>query len=99
MKFLKWWRRKKEIRETQLRIDHCRTTISEMESALVMEEIQPKLAKQFRRLEAALKSVDITELDDHDLEKIERATNQLLSEFRGLYLQGKLENLHHGHLH
>ena len=54
----------------QLRIDHCRTTIAEVNSALLMDEVQPEIAEQFRRLEAALEEVDVTQLKNSDLEKI-----------------------------
>ena len=99
MKLFKRWRQKKEIGELQLRIDHCRTTIEEVHSALLKEEIQPEIAEQFRRLEEALEQVDVTQLGNRDIEKIEIATNKLLDEFRSLYLQGKLRNIHEGPVH
>lgn len=83
----------------QLRIDHCRTTIAEVNSALLMDEVQPEIAEQFRRLEAALEEVDVTQLKNSDLEKIEMATNKLLGEFRSLYSQGKLKNIYDGLVH
>jgi len=43
--------------------------------------------------------VDISQLDERELEKIETTTNKLLSEFRTFYLQGKLKNIHTGLLH
>jgi hypothetical protein len=61
-----------------------------------MDEVQPEVADQFRRLEAALELVDVTQLKNRDLEKIEMATNNLLSEFRGLYHQGRLKNIYDG---
>ena len=61
-----------------------------------MDEVQPEVAEQFRRLEAALELVDVTQLKNRDLEKIEMATNNLLGEFRGLYHQGKLKNIYDG---
>ncbi len=64
-----------------------------------MDEVQPEIAQQFRRLEAALDQVDVTQLRNRDLEKIEMATNKLLSEFRSLYRQGKLRNIHDGLVH
>ena len=99
MKLFKRWRQKKEIGELQLRIDHCRTTIEEVHSALLKEEIQPEIAEQFRRLEEALEQVDVNQLGNRDIEKIEIATNRLLDEFRSLYLQGKLRNIHEGPVH
>lgn len=99
MKFFKRWQQRKEIRELQLRIDHCRTTIEEVHSALLREEIQPEIAEQFRRLEAALEEVDINQLGNRDIEKIEMATNKLLDEFRSLYSQGKLRNIYEGPVH
>ena len=99
MKLFKRWRQRKEIGELQLRIDHCRTTIEEVHSALLKEEIQPEIAEQFRRLEEALEQVDVNQLGNRDIEKIEIATNRLLDEFRSLYLQGKLRNIHEGPVH
>lgn len=99
MKFLKRWRKKREVRELQLRIDHCRKTIAEVRKALRTEELRPELAVQFRRLGSALAQVNAAQLDERELEKIETATNKLLSEFRTLYLQGKLRNIHQGLLH
>ena len=99
MKFFKRWQQRKEIRELQLRIDHCRTTIEEVHSALLKEEIQPEIAEQFRRLEAALEEVDVNQLGNRDIEKIEMATNKLLDEFRSLYSQGKLRNIYAGPVH
>ena len=99
MKFFKRWQHRKEIRELQLRIDHCRTTIEEVHSALLKEEIQPEIAEQFRRLEAALEQVDVNQLGNRDIEKIEMATNKLLDEFRSLYSQGKLRNIYEGPMH
>jgi chromosome segregation ATPase len=99
VKFFKRWQQRKEIRELQLRIDHCRTTIEEVHSALLKEEIQPEIAEQFRRLEAALEQVDVNELGNRDIEKIETATNKLLDEFRSLYSQGKLGNIYQGPMH
>lgn len=95
----KRWMQRKELRELQLRIDHCRSTIEEVHKALLMDEVQPEIAQQFRRLEAALDQVDVTQLRNRDLEKIEIATNKLLSEFRSLYQQGKLRNIHDGPVH
>jgi hypothetical protein len=99
MRFLRRWQKKREVRELQLRIDHCRRTIADIEKALRTEEFRPDLAVPFRRLGAALARVDISQLDERELEKIETATNKLLSEFRTLYLQGKLKNIHTGLLH
>jgi chromosome segregation ATPase len=99
VKFFKRWQQRKEIRELQLRIDHCRTTIEEVHSALLKEEIQPEIAEQFRRLETALEQVDVNELGNRDIEKIETATNKLLDEFRSLYSQGKLGNIYQGPMH
>lgn len=99
MRFLKRWQKKREVRELQLRIDHCRRTIADVEKALRTEELWPDLAVPFRRLGAALARADVSQLDERELEKIESATNKLLSEFRTLYLQGKLKNIHTGLLH
>jgi hypothetical protein len=63
------------------------------------EEIQPEIAEQFRRLEAALEEVDVNQLGNRDIEKIEMATNKLLDEFRSLYSQGKLKNIYEGPVH
>jgi len=87
------------VRELQFRIDHCRRTIADVEKALRIEELRPELAVPVRRLGAALAEVDVSQLDERELEKIERATNKLLSEFRTLYLQGDLKNIHTGLLH
>ena len=99
MKFFKRWQQRKEIRELRLRIDHCRTTIREVHRALLKEEIQPEIAEQFRRLESALEQVDVHQLGNRDMEKIEMATNNLLDEFRSLYDQGKLRNIYEGPVH
>lgn len=99
MKFLKRWQKKREVRELQLRIDHCRRTIADVEKALRTEELWPDLAVPFRRLGVALARADVSQLDERELERIETATNKLLSEFRTLYLQGKLKNIHTGLLH
>ncbi len=64
-----------------------------------MDEVQPEITQQFRRLEAALEQVDVTQLRNRDLEKIEMATNKLLDEFRSLYRQGKLKNIYDGPVH
>jgi hypothetical protein len=73
--------------------------MAEVEKALRSEELRPELIEQFRRLGEALAQVDVSEIEEGDLEKIEKATNKLLSEFRSLYLQGKLRNIHDGLLH
>ncbi len=99
MRFFKRWQGKREARELQLRIEHCRRTIAEVEKALRSEELRPELIVQFRRLGEALAQVDASEIEERDLEQIETATNKLLSEFRSLYLQGKLKNIHDGLLH
>ena len=99
MRFFKRWQQRKEIRELRLRIDHCRTTIEQVHSALLKEEIQPEIAEQFSRLEAALEEVDVNQLGNRDIEKIEMATNKLLDEFRSLYSQGKLRNIYEGPVH
>ena len=99
MKFFKRWQQRKEIRELRLRIDHCRTTIKEVHRALLKEEIQPEIAEQFKRLESALEQVDVHQLGNRDMEKIEMATNNLLDEFRSLYDQGKLRNIYEGPVH
>jgi ribosomal protein L29 len=99
MRLLKRWQKKRAGRELQLRIDHCRRTIADVKKALRTEELRPELAVPFRRLGAALARVDVSQLDERELEKIETATNKLLSELRSLYLQGKLKNIHNGLLH
>ena len=99
MRFLKRWQKKREVRKLQLRIDHCRRTIADVKKALRTEELRPELAVPFRRLGAALARVNVSQLDERELEKIETATNKLLSEFRTPYLQGKLKNIHTGLLH
>jgi hypothetical protein len=93
------WTKRKEIREVKLRIDHCRSTIAEVHEALLIDEVQPEIAQQFRHLEEALEQVDVTQLNSRDLEKIEIATNRLLAEFRSLYRQGKLKSIHDGPVH
>ena len=99
MRLLKRWQKKRAGRELQLRIDHCRRTIADVKKALRTEELRPELAAPFRHLGAALARVDVSQLDERELAKIETATNKLLSEFRNLYLQGKLKNIHNGLLH
>ena len=99
MRLLKRWQKKRAGRELQLRIDHCRRTIADVKKALRTEELRPELAVPFRRLGAALARVNVSQLDERELEKIETATNKLLSEFRTPYLQGKLKNIHTGLLH
>lgn len=99
MKLFKRWQQRREVRELQLRIDHCRTTIAEVHKALLGEEIQPEIVEQFCRLEAALEQVDVGQLGNRDIEKIEMATNKLLDEFRSLYCQGKLKNIYDGPVH
>ena len=99
MKFLKRWKKRKEIRELQLRVDHCRSTIAEVHKALLMDEIQPEIVDQFQRLQVALEQVDVTQLRNRDLEDIEMATDTLLGDFRSLYRQGKLKNIYDGLLH
>ena len=99
MRLLKRWQKKRAGRELQLRIDHCRRTIADVKKALRTEELRPELAVPFRRLGAALARVNVSQLDERELEKIETATNKLLSEFRSLHLQGKLKNIHNGLLH
>ena len=99
IRFLKRWQKKRAVRELQLRIDHCRRTIADVEKVLCTEELRPEIAVPFRRLGAALARVEISQLDERELERIETATNKLLSEFRTLYLQGKLKNIHTGLLH
>ena len=97
--FLKRWQKGRAVRELQLRIDHCRGTIGDLERALRTEDLRPELAVPFRRVEAALARVDVSRLNEQELKKIETATNKLLSEFRPLYLQGNLKNIHTGLLH
>jgi hypothetical protein len=99
IRFLKGWQKKRAVRELQLRIDHCRRTIADVEKAWCTEELRPEIAVPFRRLRAALARVDVSQLDERELAKIETATNELLSAFRTLYLQGELKNIHTGLLH
>jgi site-specific recombinase len=99
MKLLRRWKKRREVRELQLRIDHCRSTIAQVHKALLLDDVQPEIAQQFRRLESALEQVDVTQLNDRDLKKIETATNKLLAEFRSLYRKGKLRNIHDGLVH
>ena len=73
--------------------------MTEVEKALRSEELRPELTEQFRRLGEALAEVDVAQVGERELEEIETATNKLLSEFRSLYLQGKLKNIHDGLLH
>ena len=99
MRFFKRWGKRREVGELQLRIDNCRSTIAEVHGAMVMDEVQPQIAGQFRRLAAALEQVDVQQLRKGDLEEIETATNNLLEEFRSLYRQGKLKSIYEGLLH
>ena len=99
MRFFRRWQRKLEARELRLRIDQCRRTMAEVEKALRSEELRPELMEQFRRLGEALAQVDVSAIKERDLERIETATNELLFELRGIYLQGKLKNIHDGLLH
>jgi len=73
--------------------------MTEVEKALRSEELRPELTEQFRRLGEALAEVDVSHVGERELEEIETATNKLLSEFRSLYRQGKLKNIHDGLLH
>ena len=99
VKLFRRWKQRQEVRELQLRIDHCRTTIAEVHGALLSEEVQPEIAEQFSRLESALDQVDASQLGYSDMENIEIATNKLLEEFRSLYRQGKLKNIYDGPVH
>ena len=99
MRLFRRWKQRKEVRELQLRIDHCRTTIAEVHRALLSDEVQPEIAEQFHRLESALSQVDVSQLGNRDIDKIEMATNKLLEEFRSLYRQGKLKNIYDGPVH
>ncbi|MBW1981893.1 MAG: hypothetical protein JRJ12_11800 [Deltaproteobacteria bacterium] len=99
MKFFALWKRKKSVHELYLRIDNCRSTISQVTAALTTEQLDPAVASRFRELQRALQKVDVAQLRERDMQKIEKATNKLLADFRSLYLVGKLKNIHEGFLH
>ncbi len=65
-----------------IRIMNCLHTILELEPELVRLELDNSLLEEFVYLKKFLEKIDRVELDENDVERIEKATANFLAELR-----------------
>lgn len=69
----------------KMRIENCVNTIIEVHKFLGSQKINPEIIDQFRRLKDVVEVLNIGKVTEDDIEKIELATNSLLSELKVLF--------------
>jgi hypothetical protein len=69
----------------RMRIENCVNTIIEVHKFLGSQQISPEIIDQFRRLKDVVEVLNIGKVTEDDIEKIELATNSLLSELKVLF--------------
>jgi len=69
----------------KMRIENCVNTIIEVHKFLGSQRINPEIVDQFKRLKDVVSVLNMGKVTEDDIEKIELATNSLLSELRVLF--------------
>ncbi|MBU2550131.1 MAG: hypothetical protein KKB20_17110 [Proteobacteria bacterium] len=68
-----------------LRLANCVETILEVQGALDVETLDPGLHRRIQGLESTLQAIEIVEVPETDVRRVEEATNRLLQEMRELF--------------
>jgi hypothetical protein len=91
--------KKQSSRHFRLRVESCVDTILQLDKCLGKGKIRPDVLEKFERLKESLVNVSEVSIDEKDIQRIEEATNQLLSEIRmSLEAQGA-QSFHDGQTH
>ena len=70
---------------TRERMDSCLHLIKQVSQQLANQEVNPAIVEQLDRLDKLLNLVDHREVSEHDMARIEKATNALMGELEVLY--------------
>lgn len=80
------------------RITNCLQTILDLEPALEQMDLGDSLLKEFVLLKAFLKNIENVDLNEDDVERIERATATFLDELKGPMSYEPEEPVRPGHV-
>lgn len=95
----KRFRQKQRSRHLRLRVESCVNTILDLNQRMGEGKIKPEIVQQFERLKESLPYVTDDSVDEKDIDQIEEATNQLLSELRVIYGTDNVKTLYEGQAH
>jgi hypothetical protein len=91
--------RKQGSKHFRLRVESCADTILQLDRCLGKGKIRPDVIEKFERLKESLVNVAEVSIDEKDIQKIEEATNQLLSEIRKSVGAQVAQSFHDGQIH
>ena len=72
----------------RLRVETCIGTIIDVHNSISVDEEDNLLFLQFERLKDAVTDMDMNEISESDVLRVEQATNALLGEFSVLFESG-----------
>lgn len=78
------------------RVDSCLNLIQDVHDRLSSEDVHPAIVEQLRRLDQLLSLIDERAVSDQDLERIESATSNLMSEIHTLFQHHEMGQLYQG---
>ncbi len=88
------YRKKKNVKRANLRIESCIETILDLNERLGEGKIKPEIIEHFRKLKKSFAFLDDDMVNESELSSIEEATNQLLEEIGKLYGEQTMKQLY-----
>ena len=82
-----------------MRVESCLAVINDVSQLLLDKGLHPHIVEQLQRLDELLSIIDHQAVTESDLDRIEGATNQLLSELGVLFVHQRLGCLYHQACH
>ncbi|MEW6262989.1 MAG: hypothetical protein AB1641_07910 [Thermodesulfobacteriota bacterium] len=87
-----------EAERKKIRLTSCVEAIVALHESLVRTNIDTELIAKFKQLEKTLRTIQLDEVSDLDIERVEQATNRLMRELKFFY-DARDSNIHSGALH
>ena len=93
---MSWINVKKQYR---LRVEICLGTIIDVHRHIKTQYKNEEFISQFERIKKLLENIDLQGVSENDILMVEKATNDLLCEFRPLFEQGSQGRLYGETIH
>ena len=82
-----------------MRIESCVNIVLDLNKSLGEGKIKPEIVQQFERLKESLQHIRDDQVEEDDINRIEQATNELLTEIRIAYEGKPIHSLYPGQTH
>ncbi|KIX11603.1 hypothetical protein [Dethiosulfatarculus sandiegensis] len=80
--------------DMSMRVDSCQRVIHDVSERLSLEEVNPRIKYQLKRLDELLSLIDHQAVREQDILRIERSTNLLMKELRLVFTHQKIGALY-----